>query len=202
MVNEHNLALKLDREQMRSLLGHLGQRLAQQGRLVEIALYGGSALALQFTWRDGSYDIDYQPMSMGNHALKQAAVAMASEHGLSPDWINDAVGLNPLPEKHRQTFAVLGDFPPNNPGLRVVTATPDYLLAMKIAAMRSSAVSQDGRDIWHLWEELGLETADDAVSVFKKFFPSREIPQRTRLILEDMQATKEQDTPWNNNLAW
>jgi len=62
-----------------------------------------------------------------------------------------------------------GDFPPENPGLRVFVASPEYIFAMKVLAMRSSLTSSDIEDIWNLWDELGIESCDQAVEKCLEF---------------------------------
>lgn len=77
----------LDRSRMRSLLGELGALAAAQDKVIEIAVYGGSALVLQFDFREGSEDVDYIPLRGDNGLLKRLADVVAERHGLTQGWI-------------------------------------------------------------------------------------------------------------------
>lgn len=52
------MAQPLDRVRLLEALEALGADLADHGRFVELAIYGGGALMLQFAWRRSTEDVD------------------------------------------------------------------------------------------------------------------------------------------------
>lgn len=190
----------INRSDMRLLLSEIGQQLAAQGRIAEIAIYGGSALILQFDFRESSHDVDYLPLRGSRWALKAAAASVGRKHNLPSGWFNDQIVQNKL--SPRPVTLPYGDFPSENPGLRVFVASPQYIFAMKVFAMRSSLMAQDVEDIWNLWSELGLEDTDTAINLCTQFYPGRELPKRHKLILQDIAEAKSINLPFDPLMGW
>lgn len=193
----------LDRAKMKFLLSELGRLIAEQGKIVEIAIYGGSALILQFDFRKASEDIDYLPIDWNEEFLLDCLAAqLANGHGLEPGWFNDAIKVNPISDKNDESLKFYGDFPVDSPGLRVFVAKPEYLFAMKVLSMRSSLSSNDVEDLWNLWDELGIETAQQAIDLCRSFYPEKELPIRHVRILEDIESYKKNDKPYSPMIGW
>jgi hypothetical protein len=70
----------------------------------------------------------------------------------------------------------------DHPGLRVSAALPEHLLAMKVLAARR----RDADDIRFLVKHLGLTSATDALALCADIFPDEGVPDRARLVLEDI----------------
>ena len=113
-----------------SALAHLDQKLAAQGMIGELCIFGGAAMILVFDARDSTRDVDriFVP--------KQKFATLAAETGTDLDlpegWLIDGVKgfLSPhgeLTEEEMPQFA----------HLRVLRPTASYLLAMKCPAARS-----------------------------------------------------------------
>lgn len=202
MVRETREARRvpMDRARMRALLERVGQRLADQGSIAEIAVFGGSALVLQFDFRLATEDVDYIPVSGSNFALKRAAAAVAREEGLGESWFNDAVQLNPMSERGDSIF--LGDFPAKQPGLRIFVASPQYLLAMKCLSMRSAAVSKDVEDVWNLWDVLQIQDAQQAMQIVSSYYPGKNLPLRHIRLLEDIESAKRDGVHYSPMMGW
>lgn len=192
---------KMDKARMRFLIEELGRRIAQTGNIVEIAVFGGSALVLRFDLlRIATEDIDYIGLSPGIEILQEKALEVAKEFGIHEDWINDAIMVNNLSDRPQYEF--YGDFPEERPGLRVFVASPQYVFAMKALSMRSSFGSNDVEDLWKLWDELGLETANDALAIIDSFYPGYELPRRSVLLLQDIEEWKAQKREYSPLLGW
>jgi hypothetical protein len=71
-----------------------------------------------------------------------------------------------------------------NAGLRVAAASPEHLLAMKVLAARR----RDTEDIEFLIKRLGLEDVGAVLAVCEDVFPDEDVPERARLILDDLFA--------------
>ncbi len=104
--------MTFDRDRLVEAFGHLGADLAGRGLFVELAVYGGSALMLQFSWRRGTEDVDavLRP-GYDERALAPSVSRVAEIMGLPDDWLNDAVGrFTPLDE-HETLFRASGELP-------------------------------------------------------------------------------------------
>jgi hypothetical protein len=139
------------------LLTELGRRLAERGLQGEMYVVGGAAIALAFDERRSTQD---EPKAI----IYEIAGAMADERGLAEGWLNDAVkgflaGADP------DAPLVL-----EAPGLRVSTASPRTLLAMKVLSHR---VGEDEDDVRLLARELGLVRADSVLAVAEAVYGDR-----------------------------
>ena len=114
---------------------------------------------LQFAWRRGTEDVDaVVRQGYDERALAPSVLHVAATLGLAPDWLNDAVGMfTPLDEPDA-LFELSGTYPAGDaPGLRVLTARPHYLLAMKLQALANlDRGDRDLSDACALAEHLAL----------------------------------------------
>jgi hypothetical protein len=62
-------------------------------------------------------------------------------------------------------------------------ASPRYLLAMKLMAMR---FGEDDEDIEILLRECGLHSAEEALALVRQMYPLQEPPPRTHFFLEEI----------------
>ncbi len=158
-----------------SALQALGEELTSQGVRGQIFIVGGAAMALAYSTRRVTKDIDavFEPKS----AIYDAAATVAEELGLPEDWLTDAVkGFMPRPDENPRPV-------PNIPGIEVATASPRYLLAMKLMAMR---FGEDDEDIEILLRESGIQSTQHALDVLKQIYPVQEPPAKTRFFLEEV----------------
>ena len=158
-----------------SALGALGQELTAEGVRGQIFIVGGAAMALAYSTRRVTKDIDavFEPKS----AIYAAAAKVAEDLGLPEDWLNDAVnGFMPGPDEHPRPV-------PDVQGIEVTTASPRYLLAMKLMAMR---FGEDDEDIEILLRECGVRSAQAALELLGQVYPQHEPPPKTRFFLEQL----------------
>lgn len=189
----------LDAAAVRSLLFEIGERLAEEGQAAEIVVFGGSALLLTMPSRLSTKDVDYVAASGDRTRLQAISDEVGLRRGLGEGWLNDAVSIfvSGKPD-HR----LVGDFPPERPGLRVFVASPRYMLAMKLMAMRSPFETNDMRDIWDLLDHCGINGVDEAVELLSGFYPDHRIPHHKELILSDLIEAKERGSGYSPMLAW
>ncbi|CAM3283842.1 hypothetical protein ACLBXJ_17265 [Methylobacterium mesophilicum] len=178
------MAQPLDRARLLEAFEALGADLAEYGRFVEIAVYGGGALMLQFAWRRGTEDVDavVRP-GYDEAALAPSVARVAARMGLEPDWLNDAVGMFTPLDEDETLFALSGTFPADGtPGLRTVVAKPAYLLAMKLHALQSlDRGDRDLNDARALAAYLDLRDVDALVQLYRAIYgedPSSEARSR------------------------
>jgi hypothetical protein len=72
---------------------------------------------------------------------------------------------------------------PDIAGIEISTASPQYLLAMKLMAMR---FGEDDEDIEILLRECGLHSAQEALDLLEHMYPHQEPPPKTRFFLEEL----------------
>jgi Nucleotidyltransferase of unknown function (DUF6036) len=158
-----------------SALQALGDELTTQGLRGQIFIVGGAAMALAYSTRRVTKDIDavFEPKS----AIYAAAAKVAEDLGLPEDWLNDGVkGF--MPSSDEQSRPV-----PDIRGIEVTTASPRYLLAMKLMAMR---FGEDDEDIEVLLRECDLHSADEALDLLRDMYALQEPPAKTRFFLEEL----------------
>jgi len=151
----------VDRTEIVRALTALGQRLADRDVVGELYVVGGAAIALAFDERRATRDVDavFEPKLI----VYEEAAVVAGELGLPAEWLNDGVkllaGADPWPT---DVFEV--------PGLRVQSATPEMLLALKCLAHR---LGEDDDDVRLLSRHLGLSDPDDVLDLVVQVFGDR-----------------------------
>jgi hypothetical protein len=158
-----------------SALQALGDELSRQDIRGQIFIVGGAAMALAYSTRRVTTDIDavFEPKS----AIYAAAKKVAEERGLPEDWLNDAAKAF-MPGSDAQARSV-----PDVKGIEVTTASPRYLLAMKLMAMR---FGEDDEDIEILLDQCDMHSAQEALELLREMYPSQEPPAKTRFFLEEL----------------
>jgi hypothetical protein len=167
----------MDRDQIVSALTDLAAELQRRGITAEMYVVGGAAIALAFDERRATRDIDavFEP----KNAVYEAAAVVAAERGFPSGWLNDAVkGF--LAGEDPDATPVL-----DLPGLRCLTASPRILLALKVLAHR---VGEDEGDLQILADALGLESAEEVLSVAEETFGDRLDPA-ARFFVEEIFST-------------
>lgn len=159
--------------QIRELLAELGNRLQSQGVQASLYIVGGAAIALEFDVRRVTADVDavFHPAT----TVRAEAARMATERGLPRNWLNDSV----------RSFVPGGDDGAvrlDVPGLSVALASPEHLLAMKLAAYRPG---QDQRDLELLFGALAIGSAGDAADLALRVYGEASVvlPGRDELVL-------------------
>ncbi|GGE06597.1 hypothetical protein GCM10011390_27140 [Aureimonas endophytica] len=185
-----------DRERILQAFDWLGREAIAAGQRLDIAVYGGSALMLASNFRYASEDVDVSLLGAAWPTwLRTAVDRIAEAFGLSQDWLNDAV------EFHLSAFAdrasdhqEFGTFPRDDEevGLTVFVPAADYMLAMKLKAMRIADPAkgeQEAADILNLMRVVGITTPEEALAVLAKFYPkSAAQPEKQLFLLRHLLA--------------
>jgi hypothetical protein len=153
----------------------LSEELAARATRGELFVVGGAAIALAYSDRRVTRDIDaiFEPKAV----VYAAAQRVAERLDLPDDWLNDAVksfapGTDP---DSRVVFSTRS--------LEVAAASPRYLLAMKLLASR---VDQDTDDIKAINAECGFTSADEGLDLVERLYPGRPIAPKTQFLLEEL----------------
>lgn len=194
---------QFDRTTILALLREMNRLAEQRGEFYEIAVYGGSALILQFDWRERTHDIDYTLLQGGADGVQRLAIKAATNLGLPTDGVRDDVRLfaSDFARFHEQ-----GLYPDNasggHCGLRVLSATPEYLLAMKVLSLRPAIEYQDCWDVWNLVDECDISSHEQALEILEGFYPGETIDRRKSLILGDLLQAKANGADYSPMLGW
>ena len=169
--------MEYSRRDIERLLERLNDELARREITGEVYVVGGAVMCLVFGTRASARNIDalFRPAK----EVRAAARAVAIASSLPVDWLNDAVK------------GYLGDKEDFNPylelsNLRVLTATPEYLLAMKCLAMRLGEGFHDEDDVRFLLRYLNLTDHRKALEVVSRYYLRERLPQKTLYALEEM----------------
>ena len=169
--------MALDRAEIISLFESLNDELSAKGFNGELYLVGGAVMCLVYRSRQSTQDVDslFKP----SKEIREAAKQIAARNDLPQNWLNDAV---------KGFLSESGDFEPflQLSNLNIMTASAEYLLAMKCLAMRLGAEFHDEADIRYLLRFLNIEEYQAALDVIAQYYPLERIPQKTLYALEEL----------------
>lgn len=167
-------------ELLHDVLHELGGLARGEGKVIEVAIYGGSALMLASNFRVSTRDVDAVADDDGQRVIERLAGVIAARRGWPPEWLNDQVYpfLSELVDGLDHHHRLFRSYPSEHePGLRVFVPSAEYLLAMKLMAMRIHDVdgSKDRKDIQNLLAIVGLGTRGDAMAFLEGFYPQARV---------------------------
>lgn len=167
----------LTRSDSERLLRLLDRVLAADGAEGELCLVGGAVMCLLFEARDSTRDVDavFRP----TRTVREAAARVAAKADVPDTWLNDAV---------KGFLGTRGEYRPflELPNLRVFVPVPEYLLAMKCAAMRLGEEFHDVEDVRYLLRYLNLTSAAEALAIVTRYIDENQLLPKTRLMLEEL----------------
>ena len=172
----------LSRQTVEAALEALGKCARQDGRVIDIAIYGGSALMLVSNFRASTFDVDAVADDAQQAHLERYAATVAVELGLAPRWLNDQVfpHLSDKIDGFETEHTLFRSYPVGaTPGLRVFVPSAEYMCALKLIALRIEGTgAKDYEDLAHLTTVLDLRTAADALALVSRFYSRGEISGR------------------------
>lgn len=147
----------------------------------EVYVVGGAVMCLALRARPSTRDVDgwFEPA----RAIRQAAARVAAARDISETWLNDAAKGYLSPAGEYRPYLEL-------PNLKVLTAEPEYLLAMKCLAFRLGAEFQDEADVRFLLRYLNIERYDHALEIITRYYPRERFPQKAFYALEELLERK------------
>jgi hypothetical protein len=183
----------LSRSDVESAFREMGDILVRAGKVADIAVYGGAAIMLQFEVTFRTADVDAKVESGDHGALMQAAHDVATRRGWLRSWLSEAVTVY-LGEPGGTSL--YGSYPDEaRVGLRVYVAKPDYLLAMKLRALRIG--TRDEADAVMLAKSSGIMTFDGMIALIGLYFP-KEPPDARRVAMIGQFAERLNAPPSND----
>jgi hypothetical protein len=163
------------RAEMERAFTSLGERLQRRGVVADVFVVGGAAMALAYDATRVTRDIDATFVPHG--VVVEEARRVADDLGLPYWWLNEQASIyisgKDDPDK-RRVF--------DHPGLRVSTASPAHVFAMKALASRT----RDIDDLRVLAGIIGVESADEALQICADFYPEEPVPERSAAVLREL----------------
>ena len=161
-------------ERLGDALTELGHIAYEAGRVIDIAIYGGSCLMLVSNFRIATADVD-AVAAEDQDFIDSAAQTIAAYRGWPRDWLNDGVRtyLSPLVDGFEQ-HTLFRTYPrEETPGLRVFVPTAEYMLAMKLMALRldPGGSKSDLEDILNLMQVARMKDKGDILRFASRFYP-------------------------------
>jgi hypothetical protein len=167
----------LTKSDIRRCLELLNDELAAADVRGEVYLVGGAVMCLALDARPATRDVDacFRPSA----EIRRAAARVAAKAGVPDAWLNDAVKAYLSPRGEFESYLELSH-------LAVFVAHPNYLLAMKCAALRLGEEFHDLDDVRYLLRYLNLTSAPQALEIIGRYFDEARLPPKTRLALEEL----------------
>jgi len=161
---------------LRSLDGELGRA----GVDVELCVAGGAILPLVFHHEPGTR----RPSALFGRlgTLRDAAARVSQFAGAPTGWLNDTV-------RRVMESTVGGNVIVDLERLRVFEARPDYVFAMKCAALaheEGDGTTETINDIRYLLRLLDMKDADAAMSALAPYFTASQLPDDLRMLLTEL----------------
>jgi hypothetical protein len=193
----------LDRDAVLDAFDRIGRAAVAAGTKLQIAVYGGSALMLASNFRFATEDVDVSELERPlPDWLARVVHEIAEKNHWPDDWFNDGVAfhLSPLADRSADHLE-FGTFPRDGspPGLAVSVPSAEYLLALKLKAIRVTDPLRgetERLDILNLMQVVGISTAEDAIALLGRYFPvSAASPEKQRFLLRNMNRAGGVDAP-------
>ena len=174
----------LTQVEIRAALDELAERLSARRAQGRLYVADGAAMALAYDsdklTRDIAYDSDNDidaAIIEGHGAVIEAAREIALSRQWPTTWLNEQATPYMPTVPDRRGLVVF-----DHPALKVVVASREHMLAMKVRAARSSDVADTRR----LLQETGLSGADEVEALVESVFPGECLGGRQRRWLEDL----------------
>jgi hypothetical protein len=176
-------------ERLDDALNELGQLAYEAGLVIDIAIYGGSCLMLVSNFRIATADVD-AVAAQDQGFIDSAAQTIAARHGWPRDWLNDGVRtyLSPQVQGFEQ-HTLFRTYPrEETPGLRVFVPTAEYMLAMKLMALRldPGGSKSDLEDILNLMQVAGMKEKGDILRFASRFYPEARTSAKLVLAIDHL----------------
>jgi len=176
---------QLSRDDVAAAFQELGEALARARKVVEVAVNGGAPILLQFDVNFRTGDVDATVESGDHGALLQAVQDIADRRQWLRSWFSEAVSVY-VSDVDATMFH--RSYPSETRvGLRVYVAKPDYLLAMKLRAMRIG--SRDEADATLLARASGMTSYVAMVDLLTHYFPKEPAAPRQLALVAQFAET-------------
>ena len=145
----------------------------------EFYLSGGAVMRQAFNASPATANVSalFKPTRI----VGEAAARVAEKEGLTSDWLNQAIKGYMDTGGSSAHFLELSN-------LKVFVPPPEYLLAVKCAAMRLGEDFRELDDVRYVLRSLNISNAEEALSIVTRYFSERQLAPATKSILEGLFA--------------
>jgi hypothetical protein len=203
----------LDKATIETAFDEIGRRAVSEGVVLDMAVCGGSCLILASNIRLASEDVD--AVYLNNADIARSIVRKVTiANQLGEDWLNQAAKQFLFPRFNPEPNLIeFNNYPRNEAikGLRIFTPTPEYMLAMKILANRSSDdLSKnltDTTDAVALMRLTKIDTYEKIVDLMQQCYPnvpgiviptvSSRIDTKIKNLMRAYDERQDNDPEWN-----
>ena len=175
------MAVTLGAETIFSMFEEMSAYMKQRRTRGRIYVFGEGAMLMAYGRSVKTEDVDVQ-IDEGHGAITEAARVIGRRRGLEDNWLNEE-GVPCLPTSRKHDGEVVFD----GEGLKVVRASPQMMLALKIETGRE----KDEKDTQLLMRRLGVTTTEQAEDIHREVFRGMQVKHRTAWIaglLKEMTA--------------
>jgi hypothetical protein len=174
---------KLRAGDVEAAFNDLGVLARDEGLVIDVALYGGSALMLVSNFRASTFDVDAVADDVHQKHLERLAAIVGQRRGWSANWLNDDVFpfLSDKVEGVASDHVLFRSYPDAvQPGLRVFVPNAEYMCALKLIALRiePNTDAKDFDDLVNLTSLLGLSQPEQALALVRHFFTGGTVSER------------------------
>ena len=157
------------------LLDRLNEELEADECAVEFYFMGGAVMFQCFNAQPSTAHVSalFRPARVARAAIDRVGAAAAA------DWLPKAVRTLLAEGPDRRDYLTLSH-------LSVFTPLPEYVLAVKCAAMRLGDDFTEEEDVRYVLRAMNIASADAAMSIVTRYFSERQLAPDTRLRLEQL----------------
>ena len=154
----------LTKEDIIRYLNLINTKLEELGKAGEVLLAGGASMALVYSSRRSTHDIDaiFEPKS----EIAKIASEIAEQNNLNEDWFNDGVKGFFNSTMNSEVLIELS-------ALTVKTIDAEGLLAMKLASARPETNDQEDAKV--LMKHLEIDKLENVYELLEKHIPSHRL---------------------------
>lgn len=164
------------RDDFIAVLTETAEILERRGATARVYIVGGAAMALAYGGDRFTRDMD-GVITDGYAELTEAVREVARRRGLPDSWLNEQASSYIPRGEDRRGWAVF-----DHPALRVVAASPERMLAMKVMSGRRT----DIEDVKILLGILGFTAEGEVLETVQRIFPGEPLPERSLEIVRNL----------------
>jgi hypothetical protein len=172
---------KIPRKLLLRGLDMLNKALKAKEKKVEMLICGGASMCLYLKARYTTKDID--AMYGEKTIVEKEAKKIAKQLGVSEKWLNDTV-VQCDPNSLRSDTPRIPFLELSN--LTINTVTPQYLLAMKLLAARTTLDATDPGDVIYLFRLLNINHKEQPLALLQQYFPDATLEAKTKAMIDDV----------------
>ena len=174
----------MDKKEIEEGLEEIAKLANSDGVFIELAVYGGSAIALKWEFRKATRDVDIIVSGDATY-IRNAAKKVAEKKGWPTDWMNDAVKGFASPHGDHELYK---EYTYDNGGIKVFTPSTRYLLAMKCMAMRIDEPDghNDIDDIIALIKDAGIKNESELFQLVEAYYPPQKITPKISFGIQEI----------------